>query len=299
MFELTEGHYYYIAAMFLAAFRPIFFKQYKDYFAMTVYLSLLAMFSGGVGYMYYNLKDDENIKDKVLESLSRENIINSLISELRFILKQFAVINLPLSVSIPMNNLWMVSSAYFAKKINNEIPSRNQIISIIILIFGTIILNLNKVFGEKKKPKVFRNYYKGIISLLLSTILGGYIYSVFKKISTETQNPGFTMSVESGGSLIVATILLILERLFVRKIKVPPFKEMIKMFIGLVLVFNVDIILMFTGLSKIKQLDTIYLSQIATIIPVFIGLTYYKEKLDIYKIIGLLTIIFGVIFGAN
>ena len=55
MFELTEGHYYYIAAMFLAAFRPIFFKQYKDYFAMTVYLSLLAMFSGGVGYMYYNL----------------------------------------------------------------------------------------------------------------------------------------------------------------------------------------------------------------------------------------------------
>ena len=266
---------------------------------MTVYLSLLSMYTGGLGFMYYNLKKGESFKDKFIKTLNPKNFLISLISELRFILKQFAVINLPLTISIPMNNLWMVSSTYFGKIINKEIPTVKQLISIGVLIIGAIILNLNQLIqSSNKKLKSSNNYYKGILSLIVSTVLGGYIYSVFKKISTETKDSGYTMAVESGGSLIIATFLLIYDRMFCKKLNIPSYSTIIKMFIALTFLFNIDIIIRFEGLSRIKQLDTIFLSQIGTLIPVLTGFLYYGEKVNTYKVLGLLTIVSGVLYGS-
>ena len=298
--KFTKGHFLFTLSVVLASFRPIFYKQFKDYFFMIVYLSLLSMYSGGLGVMYYNLKKGESFKEKVIETLKPENLLNSLISELRFILKQFAVINLPLTISIPMNNLWMVSSAYFGKVINKEIPTLKEMISVAVLIIGAIVLNLNTLLKLRagKKSKMTKSYYRGIVSLLVSTILGGYIYSIFKKISTETKDSGFTMAVESGGSLIIATFLLIYDRLFCKKINMPSPMNIVKMFLALTLLFNIDIIIRFEGLSRIKQLDTLFLSQIGTLIPVMVGFLYYGEKMDMYKIAGLVTIIGGVLYGS-
>ena len=298
--KFTKGHFYFTLSVILASFRPIFYKQFKDYFFMTVYLSLLSMYCGGLGMMYYNLKKGERMQDKIIETLKPENLLNSILSELRFILKQFAVINLPLTVSIPMNNLWMVSSAYFGRVINNEIPTMKEIISIGVLIIGAIILNLNKILDSNKgkKSKTTKKYYYGIISLLVSTVLGGYIYSIFKKISTESKDSGLTMAIESGGSLIIATFLLIYDRLFCNKINMPSMMNIMKMFLLLTFLFNIDILIRFEGLSRIKQLDTLFLSQIGTFIPVMIGLFFYGEKMDMYKIVGLLTIIGGVLYGS-
>ncbi len=298
--ELSKGHMYFTLSVILASFRPIFYKQFKEYFFMTIFLSLLSMYTGGLGFMYYNLKKGESFKEKFLETLSSKNLLNSLLSEVRFILKQFAVISLPLTVSIPMNNLWMVSSTYFGRVINNEIPTMKQLVSIGVLIIGAIILNLNKLLeaSKGKKSKMNKNYYRGIISLLVSTIIGGYVYSMFKKISTETKDSGFTMAVESGGALIVAAFILMYDVLFCKKINIPSMKNIVLMFLALTFLFNIDILIRFEGLSRIKQLDTIFLSQIGTIIPVMIGFLYYGEKLDMYKIAGLLTIIGGVLYGS-
>ena len=86
--------------------------------------------------------------------------------------------------------------------------------------------------------------------------------------------------------------------LFCKKINIPSVKKMVLMFLALTFLFNIDILIRFEGLSRIKQLDTIFLSQIGTIIPVMIGFLYYGEKLDMYKIAGLLTIIGGVLYGS-
>lgn len=295
--KLTKYHTYYIISMILASFRPIFYKYYKEYFIMTIFLSLLSMYIGGTIYIYKTTNDLEETRKKVLKSLKRDNLFMSILSEIRFILKQFAVIVLPLSISIPMNNLWLGSSLFFGKMINNENPTIIQIISIGIIIFGCIILNLHKILytSTKKLQKV--SYFKGIVSLLLSTILGGYLYSLFKKISTESQDPGFTMNVESGGALIILSFILLYDRIFCKKINIPSFKNICIMFLILTLLFNIDIILMFTGLSHIKQIDTLYLSQIRAIIPIFIGLFLFKENINIYKMIGLFIIGAGVYLG--
>lgn len=298
--QFTKGHLYFTLSVILGSFRPLFYKRFKDYFFMTVYLSLLSMYCGGIGVMYYKLKKGEKLQDKMIETLKPENLLNSILSEVRFILKQFAVISLPLTISIPMSNLWMVSSAYFGKVINNEIPSMKQIISIAVLIIGAIVLNLNKLIesSNNKGSKTSKNYYRGITSLLFSTILGGYIYSIFKKISTKSKDSGFTMAIESGGSLIIGTFLLIYDRLFCKKINMPTMMNIFKMFLALTFLFNIDIIFQFEGLSRIKQLDTIFLSQIGTLIPVMVGFLYYGEKINVYKIIGLLTIVAGVVYGS-
>ena len=194
----------------------------------------------------------------------------------------------------------MVSSTYFGKVINNEVPTMKQIISIIFLIIGSIILNLQQILDSRKgkKMKLSLNYYRGIISLIASTVLGGYIFSVFKNISTKTQDSGYTMAIESGGALIVATFILIYDVMFCKKINIPTIKNIFLMFIALTFLFNINILLRFYGLSKIKQLDTIYLSQIGTIIPLLTGIFYYKEKLDKFKIVGLFTILMAVFYGS-
>ena len=293
------GHSMFILSVILASFRPIFYKEYKDYFLITVILSLLSMYVGSILYMYYNLKEDEKITDKVKLTLTRENVIHSLVSEARFILKQYAVISLPLSISIPMNNLWMVSSTYFGKTINNEIPTVNQLISIGIIIFGSIILNLNKIFEPSSKKFDKSSYIKGITALLLSTTLGGYIYSVFKNITTKTQDPGLTMGIESGGSLILATLYLIYDRLTSKTINIPPFKTLLLMFFSLTFLFNIDILLKFIGMARITQMETVFLSQIGSLIPIIVGLLVYKEKLDLNKILGFFVISFGTLFGMS
>lgn len=293
------GHLMFILSVILASFRPIFYKEYKDYFLITVILSLLSMYVGSILYMYYNLKEDEKIIDKVKITLTRENIINSLISEARFMLKQYAVISLPLSISIPMNNLWMVSSTYFGKTINDETPTMNQLISISILIVGSIILNLNKIFEPSSKKFDKSTYLKGLTALLLSTTLGGYIYSVFKNITTKTQDPGLTMGIESGGSLILATLYLIYDRLTSKTINIPPLKTLILMFFSLTFLFNIDILLKFIGMARISQMETVFLSQIGNLIPIIIGFFVYKEKLDLNKILGFLVILFGTLFGMS
>ena len=287
------GHSMFILSVILASFRPIFYKEYKDYFFITVFFSLLSMYIGGILYSYYNLKKDETIKDKIKYSLEPKNLIYSFVSEMRFILKQFAVINLPLTISIPMNNLWMLSSAYFGKVINNETPSIVQIISICVIILGSVILNLHKIFEKNSKQFDKKSYIKGITALLLSTFLGGYIFSIFKHISTETQDPGVTMSIESGGSLIIAALILLYDRLTSKIINIPSFKNSMIMFFSLTFLFNIDILLRFIGLSKIPQMDSLFLSQIGTIIPVLVGFYFYKEKMNLNKLLGMGVITFG------
>ena len=74
--------------------------------------------------------------------------------------------------------------------------------------------------------------------------------------------------------------------------------NIVKMFLALTFLFNIDILIRFEGLSRIKQLDTLFLSQIGTFIPVMIGFLYYGEKITAYKIVGLLTILAGVLYGS-
>ena len=101
------------------------------------------------------------------------------------------------------------------------------------------------------------------------------------------------MSIESGGSLIIAALILLYDRLTSKIINIPSFKNSMIMFFSLTFLFNIDILLRFIGLSKIPQMDSLFLSQIGTIIPVLVGFYFYKEKMNLNKLLGMGVITFG------
>ena len=71
------------------------------------------------------------------------------------------------------------------------------------------------------------------------------------------------------------------------------------MFFSLTFLFNIDILLKFIGMARITQMETVFLSQIGSLIPIIVGLLVYKEKLDLNKILGFLVITFGTLFGMS
>lgn len=286
----TKYHIYYIFSCIISSFVPIVYKEYKKYPVAIILCYLLSINIGGMLYILYNSNTD-TLKEKMILSFSKKNIFTSFIAELQIILKQLAVKILPLSILAPTFNLWLGSSMFFGKIINNEKPSKYQIASVIIIIIGSFILNI------KKDIKYNNAYNIGLVFLLLAVLLSGYNVSVFKNISTKTQDPGYTMLIQSSGSLLLLLFIYLIDKLFFHKISLPSFTILFKLFILFMIILNSYIFLLYTSLSNIKQLDTLCLSQIKVVIPVLVGILYYKESVNLSKVLGLIIIGFGVLCG--
>lgn len=294
---ITEYHIYFLLSVIIGSFRPIFFKYYGEYFMISIIMELVSIYIGGVFFNLYTTKSIKKAKEQIIESLHINNIFFSILSEIKFVLKQFAVVHLPLSISTPMSNLNLGSKVLFGKLINKETPTIKQIISIFIIIVGCIVLNIYNIFYSKKNVNKTFFYYMGILAIICSSAMSGYIYSVLKKISTETKNPGLAMELETGGVLFILFFVFLYDRIFCKKIKIPPPKKIITMFLILNILFNIDTILHYIGLIEITQLESIYISQFKNIFPILFGFFLYKDHIDIYKIIGLLIIGFGIFLG--
>lgn len=288
---------FFILSIIISSLRPIFFKKYKDYFFMSIYLSTLSMYLGSIVYMYYESREKENYNliEHIKNSLNIENSILSIISSTRFITKQLSYILLPLSISIPLTNLWIVSATIFDKVLYNSKITIMQYISIAILFIGAILINLVKIM-DIDSSNGGGNYIYGIIAILISIISGGYIYTKFQNLVSSNLDPGYTMGIESGGSLIILTVILLIGSLS-GLIKIPKIIDIVIMFVLLLFLFNISIIFKFIGFEKISVINSVFISQLSIILAVSIGFFYYNESFDIYKILGLIVIIIGSILG--
>lgn len=296
---MLQYYIFFILSAIIAAFRPVVFRKYKDYFIFGMFLSVLSMYIGSLLYMFYEsrMNDNYNFKKKLLEEFNRKNLALSVISQIRFLTKQYAAILLPLTISIPLNNLWLVTATIFDKIINKTDISTMEYISIGILIIGGIIINFDKILNTKQMDNVSHiNYIFGIVLILISIISGGYIYTMMQKIVSTNMDPGLTMGIESGGALILMTILLI-GGLIIGKVKIPSFQGIVTMFLLLTILFNIDILFKFIGFEKISIIESIFLSQVYIFVILLIGIFYYKENITIYKIIGVIIIIIASIIG--
>lgn len=288
----------FILSVILSSLRPLLFKRYKEYFFITVYLSNLSMYLGSLLYMMYESKEKENygLINHIKKTFLPKNIILSIMSSIRFISKQLSYILLPLSVSVPLTNLWIISAVIFDKILYAGIISSVQYISIGILLLGAILVSFDKIIGNSNRNISTMNYFYGLFSVLISIIFGGYVYTKFKDIVSVNLDPGFTMGIESGGSVIALTLIMIVGYMF-NLFNIPKVEDMVIIFLLLTFLFNISIILKFIGFEKVPLVDTILISQSSIIVSVLVGFLYFKESITIHKIIGIIAIIIGSVIG--
>ena len=290
----------FIISTILTGFRPIFFKKYKDYFMMTVFLSLLSMQVGSFGYMLYEkkTKKDYDITSKMKSMFSLKNMLLSILSEIMFMAKQYSFILLPLTISSPLSNFWLISVTIFDKLINKVKTNIFQYLSIFFLMIGGIVMNFDKIFNTGVSQSISsRNYIMGIVSALVAVVLSGFVYVKLQKKVSDTKDAGYVMGVESGGALILVSIIMGVLW-FMNKLNLPSLRTSVIMFLLLTFLFNIDILLKFMGFEKIPVLLSIFLSQITVLVSFCLGLFLYKEKLSKYKTIGLIIIIMSSIAGS-
>ena len=241
---------------------------------------------------------DYDMDAKMKSIFSWKNVLTSWLSEIRFIMNQYSFILLPLTISIPLSSLWLVSVTIFDKIFNKVKANVFEYMCIGFLIIGGIIVNFDKILNTQSGDNILtKHYIIGVICSLIAIVLSGYVYIVLQKLTHETHDPGYTMGVESGGSLLAAWSIFGIMWFF-NKVNIPDFQTGLVMFIALTFLFNIDIIFKFIGFETIPVLMSIFLSQIYILITFAIGIFYYKESLTKYKVIGLVIIILASIAGS-
>jgi len=276
----------YITSVIISAFRPLLFKHYKDYMLYTIIVSLFSMWIGSVVYQLYE-GGPSKVLSGIKNSIKWENIKLSLLSEARFITKMFSLLFLPVSVSVPLSELKIISGAYFDNIINNVSYTPQKVISIILLIISGTFIGLGD-YADKGRTTL-SNYIFGGILMLISIILGGYMLIKFRNIAIE-KGPGETMMIESTGSLILLAPLLLL-------IKHPPWRLSLILLLSTTLVFNIDILLKFIGLRGITIYQAIIFSAISTLISAILGAFMFGESLTTMKLVGLAVMISTIIYN--
>jgi drug/metabolite transporter (DMT)-like permease len=315
----TMPYYYqvlFLLSSIIASFRPVFFRTYKANFLLTIVLSLLSMYVGYLVLTYVkNPKQSfEDYKKSISRVYTRENMFYSILSELRFIAKQYSFMLLPLTFSVPISLLYIPFTMLYNHYSNKIDFSPLQLLTTGILIFGILLTKDSKTGGSPSRKSSSNSSFlqtflkslttienmqslKGILYGLFAAIAGSYLYVVLDKIDKSTQDPLYVMGIESGFSLLVFSLLLA-GAIFMGKVTLPSWGTIVKMFMFLTFLFNIDIVLKYIGLEKVTIIQSLFLSQVYLISSFLIGFFYYKEHISTQKMIGLLVVVLSSIYGS-
>lgn len=283
-----RGEFFYSLSAFIAAFRPVLFKHYKDYLLFTVIISLLSMWIGSVVYKWYE-DGIEGVKDGIHVSLEWENIKLSLLSEIRFLSKAFSLLFLPISVAVPLSELYIASAAFFDSYINGTQYDLKKILSIVILIISGTLIGWTD-YKASPGTSLFKYLFGGLL-MVGSVILGGYMLIKFQNFDKRF-SAGTTLMTESMGSLILLLPLLAV-------IKWPPKHLVFILLAATTFLFNIDIILKFVGLKDITSYQAIVLGTITTIVGTALGPYLFNEHMTWVKLFALIILISTILYSSK
>jgi hypothetical protein len=311
---------FFMLSALIASFRPVFFRTYKFDFIFTIFLSLVTMYSGYLIMLYFKNPHMtfSEFKEDVMKVYTKENALMSILSEIRFITKQYSFVLLPISLALPISLLYIPATFILNSYMGGSALTIEKLVISLLIVFGVLLSKEKGILHEIKKISKYisklgsgmggmsgmggldifkNNTFLGVMMGLISVIVGSYVYIKLAQLDKSTKDPLYVMGVESGFSLIIFSLILF-GGVMLGKIKLPPMATVIKMFVALLFLFNIDIILKFIGLEKISITQSVYISQIYILSSFLIGFLYYKEKISIRKIIGILIVVASSIYGS-
>lgn len=265
----------------------------------------MVMFSGiYLTYKFYTDKSYFELKDITNNELNLTTnpftnailppiLIISLLSQLRFTSLYLGHKMLPVSISLPLTAMSLFAVIGFAHYLRGEKITHYQIIASIMVFIGVIVINLNKILGNTKEAHSIKNthYVIGILAILTSTILTGYLLTKFKTMS-ENVTPIQVMFNESVGAFFAMTIAMMIyvsissttfSKIFGFDKKIPSFKNAILFFLVFFFVFNFSTVTRFIGLNNLDEITMSVITKTKVIIALLIGFYFFNEHITMEK----------------
>ena len=286
----------------LTSISPVFLKTFKQYFFINMLISVLSMFIISVILIkiksYY--EKDYIFEDKLNLAFKYDNIKLSLVSLLRFFLLQYGVINVPLLISVPLKKLSIITTLLFDRYLYNAHISSIMYYIFFGVLFGNLVMGGDILFKNEKNLKGQKSQNNtslviGIISLILSVFLIGYLVNKFKHIAE--QEDELTVTCIQSGAASVIMLFLFFMLYFSNKINIPDFKSLFQMILGIVFILDFALLLKFSAFKQLSIEYSLILSQLGILLGSLIGIFYYNEKLTIIKGIGLVIVMLSSILG--
>lgn len=242
----------------------------------------------------------DQYKEQIMKPYRMKNMLYSLLHELKFVAMQYSFMVLPLTFSVPLSLLYIPFTLLFDYFINNNPLTISELGATLFMLIGILFTKTESIKKQSKQSKegfLHKAYeMRGIISGILGTILGSYVYIMLSDIDKKTKDPFYIIGIESGLALVLISIL-VLGGYLMGTVTIPSLSTMTKMFVLLTFLFNLDNVFKYIGLEKVPVLQSLFISQLYLLVSFLIGVMYYKEAFTTNKMVGLVIVLLSSLYG--
>jgi len=288
---MNTGYIYLFIFCIIASVKPIFIKKYNAFLFTSLVSYTLYHLLGGLLLYYYKHK---TIKDKDIENFSPSELYPGFLKSLEILLFVYGSTHVPAYMLVSMSTLRVVTIAFFDKFINKATYDNVKYIEIVGIIFSTIIINISSIFGKKNEKSI---KIIGIISILLSVIVRGYIFTRFRNYTIEKQDTSKTMIFIGKGSSVFLLCYILYYFFMGKKIQFPPLKIIATLAVSGFFMYFIAGYAKNEGVSKIPQIQAAIFLKTAIVLSFFVSTWYFKEKMTFIQKIGVFLMICIIVFS--
>lgn len=288
---MNIGYIYLLIFCIIASLKPVFIKKYNAFLFTSLVSYTLYHLLGGLSIYYYKHK---TLYDKDIMNFSFQELYPGFLKVLEILLYIYGSVHVPAYMLVSMSTLRVVFIALFDKIINYTSYNWIKYIEIFGIIFSTLLINSASIFGKKNGKHI---EIIGVIAVLASVIIRGYIFTRFRNYTIEKQDTSKTMILIGKGGSVFLLCYILYYILMRKKIEFPSMKILYTLaFLG----FFMHFLSGYTkneGISKIPQIEGAIFLKTALVLSFFISTWYFKEKMSFIQVIGIILMICIIIFS--
>lgn len=216
-----------------------------------------------------------------------------------FLLLIISIKNLPLGIVIPTQMIWLFFALILSKFIRKSTITPKKIISILLVIFGVIIININNIVNLKDSKSNLTTTLFYLVLLLIAMLSRAFMVTKVKQIEEDITSYDM-MLMEGGTTMILAIVIYIIYFLFQGKLwtfRFPKIVDLGILSLVIILLTYPNQFLRFESMKLIPENLWTLLSTLGIILSLVYGKIFFGENINSIKILGVIILILGITYS--
>lgn len=274
----------------------------------------------GAIYVYIEYKNNPDkfiIKSNPLNFTNNpfDNIYNNklawsigLTGSIMFLLGSYCLQNIPISLLIPIQSSWLVFALIFNHLILKNTITRDNIISVILVITGIITCSWHHFTGDSKKGELTNNKNKNNTNNYLIFFVGlAIIFSILKALQvtqikkiSEYVTPEQVILIDYGTVFPFALIFFVIYMFAPLKKwqpELPSQDTIIKWFFYVGIIGFISVVFNMNAVKMLPEILYNNLSSTSIILSIIAGKLFFNEPITLIQIIGAIILIVGILYS--
>ena len=231
-----------------------------------------------------------------------------LTGTIMFLLGVYCLQNIPISLLIPIQSSWLVFGLIFNHLILKNTITRDNIISVILVITGIITCSWHHFTGDSKKGELTNNKNKNNTNNYLIFFVGlAIIFSILKALQvtqikkiSEYVTPEQVILIDYGTVFPFALIFFVIYMFAPLKKwqpELPSQDTIIKWFFYVGIIGFISVVFNMNAVKMLPEILYNNLSSTSIILSIIAGKLFFNEPITLIQIIGAIILIVGILYS--